>query len=137
MSLDKAAIEERRKRIADFLREFMIFFAVLFFTCVVGIIELLPEFESINGLFTWSWFAVSFLYFGLLLGVDYSVYVCFNLYEENKWVREHYGVGFFFPDLEKLIRLVFKKLRRLQLFTVAIVTFVFVLMYLVKIGLLK
>lgn len=73
MSLDKTAVEEKRRRIADFLKDFILFFAVLFFTCVVGIIELLPEFETVNGLFTWSWFAISFLYFSLLLGVDYSV----------------------------------------------------------------
>lgn len=42
-------------RDADFrsglLRDFVIFFAVLFLTCVVGIIELLAEFDRINGFF--------------------------------------------------------------------------------------
>ncbi len=56
--------------------EFFLFFAVLFFTCVVGIITLLPELEKIKGVF--GGFANSLLYFGLLLGVDYSVYKFFN-----------------------------------------------------------
>jgi hypothetical protein len=135
MSLDKGAIEEGRKRISDFLREFMVFFAVLFFTCVVGIIELLPQFGSINGLV--SGVVISVVYYGLLLGIDYSLYKCFYLYEQNKIVKEQYGYGFYFPELESLIRLVFKKFRRLQWFSVAVVSFVFILLYLVKIGLLR
>jgi|GEM_PF-3473953 hypothetical protein len=135
MSLDKGTIEEGRKRVSDFLREFMVFFAVLFFTCVVGIIELLPEFESINGFF--SGLVVSAVYFGLLFGIDYSLFKCFYLYEQNKIVKEQYGYGFYFPELESLIRSVFKKLKRLQWFSVAIVTVVFILFYLVKIGLLR
>jgi hypothetical protein len=135
MSLDKGTIEEGRKRISDFLREFMVFFAILFFTCVVGIIELLPEFESINGLA--SGLVVSAVYYGLLLGIDYSLYKCFYLYEQNKIVKEQYGYGFYFPELESLIGLVFKKLKRLQWFSVTVVTLVFILFYLVKIGLLR
>ena len=49
------------------LIEFTIFFAVMLFTCVVGIIELLPEFDKIKGIF--GSISVSALCFAFLVGI--------------------------------------------------------------------
>ena len=138
MNLDTREENEKKRltRIADFLREFMVFFAVLFFTCVVGIIELLPELDKINSLFSWGGIVISIVYFGLLLGLDYSLFKCFYLYEQNKLIKKLYGYGFYFPELESIITHVFKKFERLQGFSIVVVTVVFILLYLVKIGFL-
>lgn len=128
--------QEKDGSIAVFYREILIFFAVLFFTCVVGIIELLPQLEEINGLLSWNWLLISSVYFGLLAGIDYSVKKCFWLYRENRTLREKFGVGFYYPDIEFLVERIFKKLENLEGFLIAVITLVFFLLYLVKIGIL-
>ena len=133
MTLDKTSLEEEKKRIADFFREFIVFFAGLFFTCVVGIIELLPELEKINGVF--SGLAFSLLYFGLLLGVNYSVYKFFQFYEYNKNLVKKHGRGFSSHDIDYLAR-IFKNSKNLQWLILVLTTFVFVLLYLVKLGII-
>lgn len=123
-------MEERRKEFtASLLRDFSIFFAVLFFTCVVGIVELLPEFEKINGIL--SWICISTIYFGLLTGVVFSIQRCFWLYEQNK--RFAGALGFNFPEIEPFDS--FGKIIEYPLITGVLLTF-FVL-YLVKVGLLR
>jgi hypothetical protein len=118
---------------SQFYRDFLIFFAVLFFTCVVGIIELLPEFEKTSGL--WSVVVISIVYFGLVLGIDYGIEKCFWLYRVNK---EFIGRGAFrYPDVEFLIRKFFKKITNLEVFLIVIIDVVFVLLYLVKIGVIQ
>ena len=126
--------ENYRKHWAEFYREILLFFAILFFTCVVGIIELLPELEKINGLLSWSCLALSSLYFGLVIGVDYSLDRCFLLYKQNK----AYGgkFAFVYPELEVYVKKIFKKVEILEGFLLVIVSLVLVLLYFVKIGLL-
>ena len=127
-------VEEYQKLSAEFFREMLLFFAVIFFTCVVGIIELLPEFEKTDGLLSWSTMVISVLYFGLLIGIDYSLDRCFWLYKQNK-VRG--GIfGFKYPELEGLVQKIFKKLEYLEWFLIVAITLVFFLLYLVEIGIL-
>lgn len=131
--------EENIERIAVFYREMILFFAVLFFTCVVGIIGLLPQLEEINGLLSWNWLLMSFVYFGLLFGIDYSVKKFFWLYRENRRLREAFnimGIGFFYPDVDFFVQRIFKKLENLERFLIIVITLVFFLLYLVKIGIL-
>jgi hypothetical protein len=128
--------EEKAENIAVFYREVLIFFAVLFFTCVVGLIELLPQLETTNGLLSWSWLLMSCLYFGLVVGVDYSLDKCFRLYQVNRWFRERLRVGFYYPDIEFLVQKIFKKFEYLEEFLIVVITLFFVLLYLVKIGIL-
>ena len=118
---------------AELLREFAIFFAVLFLTCVVGIIELLSEFEKINGLF--GWISISSIYFGLLFGIVYSMDKCFWLYEQNRMFSGKFGYNY--PDIEYFILKIFKSDKNLEGFLVAVVTLIFIMLYLVKIGLLR
>lgn len=128
--------EEKGEHIAVFYREVMIFFAVLFFTCVVGLIELLPQLEKPNGLLSWSWLLMSSLYFVLVVGIDYSLGKCFWLYRENRAFREKLHVGFYYPDIEFLVQKIFKKLKYLEGFLIAVITLFYILLYLVKIGIL-
>jgi hypothetical protein len=128
--------KEQYKRIADFYREFMIFFAVLFFTCVVGIITLLPELEHPYGLLSWGWLSLSVLYFGLLLGIDYSLHKCFYLYFLNREIREEFGFGFYYPEIDYLVKKIFKRIEALEGFLLGEITVVFLLLYIVKLGVL-
>ena len=128
--------EEKDESMAVFYREVLIFFAVLFFTCVVGLIELLPQLETTNVLLSWSWLLMSFLYFGLVVGIDYSLEKCFWLYRVNRTLRETIHVGFYYPDIEFLVQKIFKKLKYLEGFLIAVITLFFILLYLVKIGIL-
>ena len=121
--------EEVTKYRAEVLREFSIFFAVLFFTCVVGIIELLPEFEKISGVF--GRIAISAIYFGLLAGIIFSIDRCFWLYEQNKSLAGKYG--FNFPQIEPF-HTMGKSIERLLIVGILVV---FITLYLVKIGLLQ
>ena len=125
--------EDWKTRNSSFLKELTLFFAVLFFTCIVGIITLLPELEKINGFF--SGLANSILYFGLLLGANYSVYKFFQFYKWNLDFAEKYGYGFYSIDVNYLLRF-FKKVKYLQLFIIILMTFVFLVLYLVKLKIL-
>lgn len=118
---------------AEVLREFAIFFAVLFLTCVVGIIELLPEIEKINGLFSWT--SVSTIYFGLLFGIVYSMDKCFWLYKQNRMFSGKFGYNY--PEIEYFILKIFKTDKNLEGFLIAVIALVFFILYLVKIGLLQ
>lgn len=118
-----------RSFIAQLLREFIIFFAVLFFTCVVGIIELLPEFDKIEGMF--GLLSISAIYFGLLIGMVFSVDKCFWLYERNKMFAGKFG--FNFPEIEPL-PLKGKKIKNVLIVGIL---FVFTMLYFVKTGFLE
>ena len=122
-------LPEIREHWTTFYREIIIFFSALFFTCVVGIIELLPELEKINGV--WGLTSISILYFGLLFGVDYSLNKCFWLYAINKEIGRPFN--FYFPDLEYLVNKVFKSPHNLKNFLIVIITLIFTIIYLVKI----
>lgn len=121
------------KRVAEFLREFMIFFAVMFFTFIVGIIELLPELSKIDPRLTpWGFTVISIIYFGLLAGIIFSVKYCFWLYEENREFREKGKFGFYFPLIEPL----YSRGKILEKFLIVGLFVVFTLLFLVKIGVL-
>jgi hypothetical protein len=130
------AKEEKAKRTADFYKEMILFFAVLFFTCVVGVITLLPELEHPYGLVSWGWLSLSILYFGLVVGIDYSLYNCFYLYEINRQFREIGVGGFYYPLIDDVAisiqkiskKLTFRKgLFIIAWFLIAIITLVFFL----------
>jgi len=127
--------EQKPESIAAFYREMLIFFAVLFFTCVVGLIELLPQLETTNVLLSWNWLLMSFLYFALVVGIDYSLEKCFWLYRVNRRL-EAFHVGFRYPDIDFLVQKIFKKYEYLEGFLIAVITLFFILLYLVKIGIL-
>lgn len=118
-----------RKPTAELLRDFAIFFAVIFFTCLVGIIELLPEFDRIRGI--WGFTAISSIYFGLLAGVIFSIYVCFWLYEQNRALAGKFGFRFF------LIEPFYQRGKILEKLLIAAILVIFTLLYLVKIGILQ
>ena len=86
MNLDNVFEEEHlvgeNKKHTEELIEFTLFFAVMLFTCVVGIIELLPEFDNINGMF--GSISVSALYFAFLVGIFFSMGEFFYLLKKNK-----------------------------------------------------
>lgn len=127
--------DKSAKHWADFYREFLIFFAIVFFTCVVGIIELLPEFENINTIISWRWFVVSLVYFGLLSGILYSLDKCFWLYGRNKIHGGNFA--FLYPELEGgIVQKIFKKLNHFRLFLLFAILIVFILFYFVKVGVL-
>jgi hypothetical protein len=121
----KPDLENRRFK-AELLREFSIFFAVLFLTCVVGIIELLPELEKMTGAF--SWLSLSALYFGLTAGSVYCVDKCFWLYEQQRG-----AFGFNFPEIEPFYSRG-KMIRRALIIGILVV---FIFLYFVKVGILR
>ena len=63
--------------------DFLIFYAVLFFTCVVGTIELLPSFEEWVKKGSWEKRLLSFLYAGLLFGMLFSISSSWRILREN------------------------------------------------------
>ena len=126
-------IMEQQKYNAEFFRNVIIFFAGVFFTCVIGIIELLPVFETTTGHI--GQVTITFIYFGLLGGILYSMNKCFWLYEQNRIWGGRYG--FNFPDIE-LLRVWRYHLKKNELKALLNIAFLslFSLMYLVKIGFL-
>ena len=115
-------------------RTLIIFFAGMFFTCLVGLIELLPEFETITGGI--GRITITIIYFGLLSGILYSINKCFWLYEMNKiWGGKY---GFIFPDIELFhIKSFHLKKKDLKTLLIASILSVFFLLYFVKIGVLQ
>ena len=122
-----------QKHVAEFYRTLIIFFAGVFFTCVVGLIELLPEFETVTG--SIGRITLTILYFGLLSGILFSINKCFLLYEKNKTYGGQFG--FIIPDIELFhIKRYHLKPNDLEKLLISGFLSVFVLLYLVKIGLL-
>ena len=118
--------DELKKTAAETYRDFMLFFGVVFLTCVVGIIELLQEFGKIHAVPSWSWLTISVLYFGLLFGINYSIHKCFwILFVEVKDTGKY---GFRYPALNGVITSFFKKPKYLEASIIALVTLVFVLL---------
>ena len=131
--MDKEKTEEA-KHVAELYRTLIIFFAGMFFTCLVGLIELLPEFETITGGI--GRITITIIYFGLLSGILYSINKCFWLYEMNKiWGGKY---GFIFPDIELFhIKSFHLKKKDLKTLLIASILSVFFLLYFVKIGVLQ
>ena len=113
----------------EVLREFSIFFAILFLTCIVGIIELLPEFDKIHGN-VWLGGSLSAIYFGLLAGIIFSIDKCFWLYELNKRLAGEFG--FNFPEIEPF----YLKGKKIEWLLIVGILVPFFILYLVKIGFL-
>lgn len=126
--------DEVEKFGAEALRDFMLFFGVLFFTCVVGIIEFLPELEKTNGVLSGSWLIVSIIYFGLVFVINYSVEKCFFIYWEIKTYTGRWGCRY--PEIENAIEKIFRKPMVLKWFLICAITIIFILLYLVKIGII-
>ncbi len=65
-------------------RDFLVFYVVLFFTCVVGIIELLSEFDNVDRKFSKKGddekIALTLLYLFLVAGIFFSISQCWNVY---------------------------------------------------------
>ena len=118
-----------RRLAGEVLREFSIFFAVLFLTCIVGIIELLPEFDKIHGN-VWLGGSLSAIYFGLLALMIFSIDKCFWLYEQNKRLTGEFG--FNFPEIEPF----YLKGKKIERLLIAGILVTFFILYLVKIGFL-
>lgn len=75
-------IEESARLILEHNRDTNLFWAVLTFTCTVGIIELLP---IINKSFpSWEQICLGIIYFVLLIGIVFSVWRVFEIYRENR-----------------------------------------------------
>lgn len=120
--------EKDKKSIAEILRDFTIFFAVLVFTFTVGIIELLPELEKIS--ISFGFISLTLLYFILLFGIVFSINMCFRLYNENKEYAGRYG--YLFREIEFLL----EKGVPVKQLIIVIAGALFTIIYLVKIGIL-
>lgn len=120
-------ISANRDGLRESLREFIIFWAILFFTCIVGIIELLPEFDKIE--VTFSWGSISALYILLFFGILLSIYECFLLYEQRDFVYKFHPI-----ELIKDWGINVKWQRRIL---IVLFLLIFTLLYFVKIGVLK
>lgn len=73
---------EDAKFIAGINRDFIIFWAILFFTCVVGIIELLGHIDDFIKNRTHETL-IAILYFSLVAGIICSVFQAWNIYRIN------------------------------------------------------
>jgi L-asparagine transporter-like permease len=104
--------------------EVLVFYGALFFTCVVGIIELLPEFDN------WLRYdgcmailfqtALSLLYFGLLIGVILSFHLFLRFYKMRS------------SELPSSVIVRQFLSTRMKWIYMAVISFVFISMYLVK-----
>lgn len=127
--------DENYRLASETYRDFLLFFGVLFFTCVVGIFTLLPEFEKIPYIPSWTWLIISALYFGLLVGIAYSIRKCFwILFVE---VKDLGKFSFRYPELETLVKKYFKEPKYLEWLFIIVVVIIFILLYFIKIGLLE
>jgi len=129
-------------------REMLVFWAVLFFTCVVGIIELLSEIkvQSFSSGLTPSWTNaqsyIFLIYFGLLIGMILSVHSAFSRYKESNRLVLDGELGAELKNyaethptwMDTLIR--WRANIILEAIIIVSILFVFVLLYCVKIGLL-
>jgi len=120
-------VGENKKDNAELI-EFTIFFAAMLFTCAVGIIELLPEFEKIKGIFGFT--SVSALYFGLLIGIIFSMSEFFYLFKKNE---EKIKTDFPFSRVEYF----YQHAKIIKLLFYIIFLLIFIMLYFVKIGCLQ
>jgi len=90
---------EEGKFLAETNRDFIIFWAVLFFTCIVGLIELLSELNRNAG--KWLKLFVATLYFLLVVGIILSMSQCWNIYRVSYALTYNGKLG---PEIENFIR---------------------------------
>jgi predicted RND superfamily exporter protein len=138
-------IEESAKLILENNRDTMIFWAVLVFTCVVGIIGLLPEINSIKSLTLRAIIqqaCLFIIYVALLAGMLYSVYRFLKIYGESRELALSGRLGREIKNkannkstyLDKFID--YKWRMPISILVIIIVIIVFSLLYLTKIGLI-
>ena len=85
--------EETAKFVFSTSREFLIFWAVLFFTCLVGIIELLSEVKHPFNHSCCDCFIFA-LYLGLVVGMVLSVFQCFQIVNSSIQLNEFLPVDY-------------------------------------------
>lgn len=142
-------MQEHLKMRVETNREILVFWAILIFTCVVGIIELLPEIDEqkfSDGLtisLTNAQSYVFLIYFGLLIGMVVSTHSAFSRYREsNKLVLEG-KLGEELKEYAKAHPTWVDKIIRskadwfIESILVVLALFVFTCLYCVKLGLLK
>ena len=142
--------KEYAKLAVEFNRDMLVFWALLFFTCVVGIIELLPQIKEqpisnigLPGIdLRNEQTYISVIYFGLLGGMIFSILNSFRIYRDSKKLVLAGELG---EDSKKYAeknftwigRLILTRIDKPAEILVAIPIFVsFTLLYCVRIGLL-
>jgi len=93
-------LEEKYGRfLAETNRDFIIFYAILLFTFVVGIIELLPVFDKKYFSFPFGISLLSLLYTGMLIGIIFCIWGCFGIYRASANLTRSSSLG---NDLKKI-----------------------------------
>ena len=88
--------ESRQKRLAEFSTKVILFYSGLLFTCLIGIIELLPEIGKTEGVV--DFWRVTVVYFVLLVGAHISLRSSFAMYQRN--IKKAGKYGFIVPTFE-------------------------------------
>ena len=73
-------IPETARLIVEGNRDFLVFYIVLLFTCVMGIIELLPELNEFHCKKTDLKVILTLMYLILVAGILFSTYQCWHVY---------------------------------------------------------
>ena len=141
------AIEEWVKMRLEGNSSFLTFWAILFFTCVVGVIELLPEVKSL-----WQtgdsvlFILISGLYASLIVGMWLCIYSCVRIIRENVNFILDGRLGKEFIEHAKNYPTISDKLlcdqdrrvrKRIELYLSITIGVCFTLLYLAKVGLLS
>ena len=108
--------------------EILLFWAIIFFTCLVGLIEFLPELNNWNYYVStrYCWIfqsSIALLYFGLLLGVVFSLYKFFNLY----------GLGYYGSPTLDLIQKYFKSYWVAYIILIVLILYIFTTFFIFRI----
>jgi hypothetical protein len=128
--------EDSAKLIVEHRREMMIFWAVLVLTCVVGIIELLPE---IGQPFNVQQGCLFIIYFVLLLGMCFSIWRVFAIYRQIRSLALSGELGTKVQETAKNELTFFDKImdwsrcRYFEILLIALAIIVFGLLYFAKI----
>ena len=131
------------KKHNEIITKSTVFFAGILLTCVVGIVELLPEFDNITG--KYGLISLSALYFVFLFGIFFGLTEFFYILDKNKTEsdgnnkkekddkNDEKKIGIDFSRIE-----FFNKYAPLMKYPLYITLFlIFITLYLVKIGYLK
>jgi nicotinamide riboside transporter PnuC len=134
-------IEDSARLQQEINRDALIFWAVLVFTCVVGIIGLLPQIHSASLLSVSGVLQVclAIIYLGLLIGMLFSIWRVVETYKENRMLALSGRLG---KEIEKraketrttIDKFIDCKRRRCVSVLVIVITFVFfVILYVAEI----
>lgn len=111
------------------LRDIMLFYGVLIFTCVLGMIELIPELKPLPSS---ELPLVTIIYFGLLFGLIYSFSRCWDIYKESIELTVNLGKEYLKYPRPHLIDFTIN-IPWLRFITILILFSIFALLYVVKI----